>query len=227
MDGNPNLRPLAMESQTKRRTMGQPTSQTCSKREKNLELTQEESAYTKGGSGGASDGLRNEPDYRSAESDTICSCRERERERERAEWYTGSGEHGKSTEKRSGQRNSGSISGSTTDSGGVTGRRISSTTGSEKGTGDRTDTVLRNGGGRDYSSGGCGYTEANPNGTNKALPGGNQSDDRRDMGRLLDVVMPSQSARHRAETVAFNTDPKVADYESPEEIMKIFMGEFL
>ena len=31
--------------------------------------------------------------------------------------------------------------------GGGTGRRISSTTGSEKGTGDRTDTVLRNGGG--------------------------------------------------------------------------------
>lgn len=36
-------------------------------------------------------------------------------ERERAGWYTGSGERGKCTEKRSGQRNSDSISGSTTD----------------------------------------------------------------------------------------------------------------
>ena len=82
------------------------------------------------------------------------------------------------------------------------------------------------GGGRDCSSGGCGYTEANQNGTNKALQGGSQSGDRRDMGRLLDVVMPSESSRYRAKTVAFNPDPKVADYKNAEEIMKIFMGDF-
>lgn len=80
-------------------------------------------------------------------------------------------------------------------------------------------------GGGNSSNGGCGCTGNNPNGTDKALQGTEEPDNQRNMGRLLDVVMPGQSIRFGTKTVTYNPDPKVADYKDAKEVMELFLGE--
>ena len=78
-------------------------------------------------------------------------------------------------------------------------------------------------GGRNISSGGCGFTEGLQNGTKEALQGISQSENSGNIFGLLDVAMQAEPPRCRTETRPFNPDPQIADYKDAEEVFKIFL----
>ena len=82
------------------------------------------------------------------------------------------------------------------------------------------------GGENNCSTGGCGYTGTAENGTKNPQTGisGKIDTDSGDLSGLLDVAVQRTSRGQRAKTRSYNPDPKIADYESAEEIMEIFLN---
>ena len=109
---------------------------------------------------------------------------------------TGSGERGKPTGKRNGQQNFDSSFGSNTDEQSARER--------ETGFGS--------------STGGCGCTGRSKIGPSQVQESGRNNDG------ILAMAMPEKSSRLRTKTNSYNSDPKVADYASAEEVMEIFLN---